>query len=79
MDGCFVHTGDEDSLNTRLAAGVESGRLSLHDADAVREFAAFLRAVGGRRPIPFEVLREFQGFLNISDEELARIEASRGA
>jgi hypothetical protein len=77
VDGCFVHTGDEDSLNIRLAAGVESGKLSLHDADAVREFAAFLRAVGGRRPIPLEVLREFQGFLNISDEELARIEASR--
>lgn len=77
MRGCFHHTGDDDSLNAQLAAGVESGKFTLHDADAVREFAAFLSAVGGRRPVPIEVLREFQGFLNISDEELARIEAAR--
>lgn len=77
MDRCFVHTGDDESLNAWLAAGVESGKLTLHDADAVREFAAFLSAVGGRRPVPLEVIREFQGFLGVSDEELARIEAQR--
>lgn len=78
MDRCFQHSGDEDSLNAELDARVASGKLTMHDADAVREFAAFLRAAGGQRPIPLEVLREYQGYLNISDEELARIEALRG-
>lgn len=82
MRGCFFHSGDGESLNAQLDARVASGKLTLSDADTVREFAAFLTAIAPYpkgEPLPLTILREYQEFIGISDEELAAIEARRGA
>jgi hypothetical protein len=77
---CFFYDGDPDdspAFEQRVDWMLESGAISLGDAETVRTFAAFLQAAGRTRPIPLQVLRDFQEFLGISDERLAEIERER--
>jgi len=67
-------TGRE-GLDQFLEQAQADGRLSTDDADTVCEFAGFLRAAGPPdAPGLIEVLREYQQFLGLSDDELAHAE-----
>jgi hypothetical protein len=79
MDCPGALPSDPDALNDYLDSLVSANRVSAQDADAVRQFRRFLEAVAPYRPgpLPVSVIREYQGYLGVSDVELAEIERQR--
>lgn len=65
------------SLERLLTDGVADGRLTVGDADTVREFADFLQHVGPVRPLPVSVLREYRDLLGITDDQIDECERRR--
>lgn len=74
---CFFPSRNPEDFDAHVDWLQASGALTIGDADTVREFSDFLRAVGKERPIPLSVLREFKEFLGLSDVELSEIERKR--
>lgn len=74
---CFFHNGNPEDFDAHVDWVLSSGAISLGDAEAIRTFAEFLTAAGRVRPVPLQVLRDFQGFLGLSDAQLAELERQR--
>ena len=68
------------SFDQRLGDLLDAGKIEQGDVDAVQEFRAFLadpEVPAPGQPIPVPVLRRYQEFLGLTDEDIAAVELRR--